>query len=62
MATDALADLVNSGGSPENEQWQDSKGGNFKLDEDVTNDYRFPRIEVWWSFTSVDCFALISYL
>lgn len=42
MATDALADLVNSGGSPENEQWQDSKGGNFKLDEDVTNDYRFP--------------------
>lgn len=26
MATDALADLVNSGGSPENEQWQDSKG------------------------------------
>lgn len=26
MATDALADLVNSGGSPENEQLQDSKG------------------------------------
>lgn len=38
------------------------KRGNFKLDEDVTNDYRFPWIEVWFSVTSVDCFALISYL
>lgn len=26
MATDALADLVKSGGSPENKQWQESKG------------------------------------
>lgn len=62
MATDALADLVKSGGSPENKQWQESKGRNLKLNEDLRNDYRVTCIEFCFSSTSGDRFVLKSYL